>query len=240
MNDDVYDALDTLTELLPGWAGYDRERAAKEITRLEKAQQQLQWLERLDQTAAGNEWVAGHLAEQGGKCDPARLDNLRAERAQHTETTAKLVEAERVVCRFARANGIDPDPLKRLVEQGDAEQLGEARLALSHVLDALDALNGSAKDDTAAPQRTPVPNSVSQAVTKSAALILCVLLKHYPTLLTVEEIDGKLNGKLSGRTISPALKKLVDDGLAQRPSPRGGATLTAAGKELAEKLPDDA
>ena len=76
-----------------------------------------------------------------------------------------------------------------------------------------------------------------KGVSKASASILKVLHTH-PTLLTIEEICGYLKDTLADRTIGPELKRLIDAGLAARPQgKRKGATLTPAGKALAEKLP---
>jgi hypothetical protein len=94
--------------------------------------------------------------------------------------------------------------------------------------------------------KTPTPSeppptdatATPPAVSKIGKLILAALLKHYPTLQTIEEICDEVKGDSSERTIGPELKTLIiKDGLAERPrGPRKGAWLTPAGKALAEKL----
>jgi hypothetical protein len=88
--------------------------------------------------------------------------------------------------------------------------------------------------------KTPPDSMATKAhISKPGKLILAALLKHFPTLQTIEEICDAIPDKmqLSTRTIGPELKKLIRDGLAYRPDgERKGATLTATGKALAEKL----
>jgi len=92
--------------------------------------------------------------------------------------------------------------------------------------------------DAAAEQPAPPrpSDSLTPAVSKSGKLILAALLKHYPTLQSIEEIRDETD--LSDRTVGPELKTLITDGLAARPKGKGkGATLTATGKALAERIP---
>jgi hypothetical protein len=109
------------------------------------------------------------------------------------------------------------------------EQRGEAAwtLSLSDVAELL-------KEQPNPPAN---PNPTLDPVSKHGKPILAALLKHYPTLQTIDEIYSEVKGKVSERTIAPELNKLIDAKLAHRPhGQKKGATLTPAGKTLAERL----
>jgi hypothetical protein len=106
----------------------------------------------------------------------------------------------------------------------------DAHEALDRFQRRLDELFGPEPATDTPPVNDPMLN-------KPGKLILAALLKHYPTLQTIEEISEELKNSLSDRTIGPELKKLIDARLAVRPNgERKGATLTPDGKTLAEKL----
>jgi hypothetical protein len=82
----------------------------------------------------------------------------------------------------------------------------------------------------------PAPASPG-AVSTVGVLILAALLSHFPILRTIEMLCSDLKSQWSDGTIKTELKALIVAGLVARPNgARKGATLTAAGKALAEKL----
>jgi hypothetical protein len=99
-----------------------------------------------------------------------------------------------------------------------------------------------AEQPTEAPANGEGDDAPMPSLDRNGRLILEILHNRYPTLQTVEEIHGALGMQshsiyLSDRTIRPALTKLIEDNLAERPQgERKGATLTIAGKKLAERL----
>jgi hypothetical protein len=102
--------------------------------------------------------------------------------------------------------------------------------------------DGKEENPPPAPANGEGDDAAMPSVNRNGKLILEILHNRYPTLQTVQEIHDALRMRspsvyLSDRTIRPALKKLIDDNLAERPQgARKGATLTIAGKRLAERL----
>jgi hypothetical protein len=141
-HDAVGKACQTLTELLPAWLEFTprREEVDRDISRIR-----------------GNEsLLASRLAGQRDTDPPEELRwtkdfqervthesalrrQMEARRREYEEATGKLQEAGPTICRYARQNGIDPTPLKRLLELRDVTAAPDAQLVLSSVIDALSA-----------------------------------------------------------------------------------------------------
>jgi hypothetical protein len=191
--DAVRDAWTQLIKLLPDWSKLELRRREREgeIASRERFLLELDSLRSLD---SPEPWVRERvkLLEGGADFDKERLADLREEQRRHEETTAKLAEPVRTLCRFAQRAGIDADPLRCLYDLRELEMYREAWLMLEQIGDAL-ATVGEQPSAEAAKEHPNIEQHmerVAQAVgDDNAARVLAIAnRKDWPGERKMEEI----------------------------------------------------
>jgi hypothetical protein len=139
----IQSALDVLAGGLPGWIEFTAKRSHvdAEIARIEgnEALLKTRMAAKPEGTPPFELKLTTELQEKGRHEAPVR-ERLEVERQAYEAATAKLLEAERTICRFGRRHAIETTPLKRLLELKELTARHEAELVLSHVADALPEL----------------------------------------------------------------------------------------------------
>lgn len=84
-------------------------------------------------------------------------------------------------------------------------------------------------------QVAPPPPSNQQPLTTKEWSVLQTLAKEYPLAVLLVDLAAKTG--IERKTIGKLLQSLIDSGFAERKSPRGGAAITPAGRELLRGSP---
>jgi hypothetical protein len=167
---DVGKAFRTFAELIFDWVDFTprREDVDQTISRIQGNEALLaSRLKGLRDTSPPEELRATEDLRRKVANESLLREQLEVERRKYEEDTEKLQQAGPAICRCAVQNGIDPTPLKRLIELRDVTAAHDAWLVLSNLLDALGAATPSVKAAKMEQSTRPLIPSTAPAHTAS-------------------------------------------------------------------------
>ena len=155
--DDVCAALTQLTTLLHDGLKLEQRRRDRD-GEIKSREGSLRTLDVLRRHNSREPWQNERLKmlADGEEADKQRLEELFEERRQHEQLTERLLEAEHILFRFADGHGIDTDPLRRLLMDGNLECAETVIPTVRRLAAALDRESEAGAGDKQTPEQMPL------------------------------------------------------------------------------------